>query len=144
MSRRPPTIRIHAAGVVPVREAPGGWRVLVLRAFRNWDFPKGTVDPGETALETAVREAAEEADLRDLDFRWGEASIDTEIYARGKVATYFVAATAREDVVLPVSPELGHPEHHEGRWVSFEEAAELLPERLQPVLAWAVATLSAR
>jgi len=127
----------RAAGVVPLRRTGDGWRVLVLRAYRSWDFPKGLREPGEDALATARREAREEADLNDLTFPWGDASCDTAPYARGKVATYFLGRTEREDVVLPVSPALGRPEHHEGRWVRFEEAARLLPPRLQPVLAWA-------
>jgi bis(5'-nucleosidyl)-tetraphosphatase len=40
------------------------------------------------------------------------------------------------EVSLPVNPELGRPEHHEFRWVPHAEARRLLPERLQPVLAW--------
>ena len=31
---------------------------------RRWGFPKGTIDPGETYLETALKEAFEEAGLR--------------------------------------------------------------------------------
>jgi len=36
-----------------------------------------------------------------------------------------------------VSPELGRPEHHEWRWVSDDEAEDLLPPRLSRVLDWA-------
>ena len=100
-------------------------------------------EPGEDFLETARREAREEADLVDLVFRWDDASADTAPYARGKVATYFVAETQRRDVVLPINPELGHAEHHEGRWVTLDEAATLLPKRLQPILAWVRQLLSA-
>ena len=34
-----------SAGVVVVRRFPEGWRCLVLRAYRNWHFPKGLVEP---------------------------------------------------------------------------------------------------
>lgn len=136
-------VRQRSAGVIPVRRDDDGWRVLVLRAYRSWDFPKGLVDPGEDPRAAARREAKEEADLDDLDFPWGDASRDTAPYGQGKVATYFLAATERTDVVLPVSPELGRPEHHEGRWVDLDEAARLLPPRLQPVLAWARQVLPA-
>jgi 8-oxo-dGTP pyrophosphatase MutT (NUDIX family) len=132
----------RSAGIVPLRREPDGWRVLLLRAYKNWDFPKGRIEPGEAALESAVREAREEAALEDLTFPWGAQGCDTAPYARGKVATYFMACTSRCDVVLPVSPELGRPEHHEGRWVTFEAARRLLPPRLQPVLAWVERTLA--
>jgi len=55
-----------SAGVVVVRRKDGGWRVLVLRSYRNWDFPKGTVEPNETPLDAAVRETAEESSITDL------------------------------------------------------------------------------
>jgi bis(5'-nucleosidyl)-tetraphosphatase len=44
-------------------------------------------------------------------------------------------------VSLPINPLLGRPEHHEFRWVSYADANRLLPERLQPVLAWARAVV---
>lgn len=131
----------RSAGIVPLRREPDGWRVLALRAYRNWDFPKGRVEPGEAPLEAARREAREEAALDDLTFPWGAEGLDTAPYARGKVATYFMALTARRDVVLPVNPVLGRPEHHEGRWVTLDEARALLPPRLQPILAWVVGRL---
>lgn len=130
-------VRERAVGVVPVRRDPDGWRVLVLRAYKNWDFPKGRIDTGEEPLEAALREAREEAALTDLSFAWGQVTTDTAPYAKGKVATYYVARTHKQEVELPVSVELGRPEHHEGRWATFDEAAQLLPARLRPVLSWA-------
>ena len=34
----------------------------------NWSYPKGHVEPGESLLETAVRETREEAGLRNLTY----------------------------------------------------------------------------
>lgn len=126
-----------SAGVVVVRRDHGGWWLLVLRAYRNWDFPKGMLEPGETPLDAAIRETAEEATISDLAFRWGEGYCETAPYRRGKVARYYLAETMQEHITLPASPELGRPEHDAWRWVSFDEAARLLPPRLQPILAWA-------
>ena len=131
-----------SAGIVPVRRTADGWLILILRAYKNWDFPKGFIDPGETPLQAARREAAEEADLTDLEFPFGEVFRDTAPYSGDKIARYYLAETRKEQVVLPVSPELGRPEHHEGRWVSLGEAERRLPPRLQPILAWARTTLS--
>jgi 8-oxo-dGTP pyrophosphatase MutT (NUDIX family) len=131
---RPPAF---SAGVVVVRREDRSWRLLVLRAYRNWDFPKGEVEPGEAPLDAATRETAEEAAISDLAFRWGAGYCETAPYRRGKVARYYLAETTQAFITLPVSPALGRPEHDAWRWVDFDEAARLLPPRLQPVLAWA-------
>jgi 8-oxo-dGTP pyrophosphatase MutT (NUDIX family) len=126
-----------SAGIAVVRRVSGGWRLLVLRAYRNWDFPKGTVEPGEGPLAAAIRETAEEAGLTDLDFRWGEVHRETGPYSKPpKIARYYLAETRQAAITLPISPALGRPEHHEWRWVDFEQAQRLLPPRLQPILAW--------
>jgi 8-oxo-dGTP pyrophosphatase MutT (NUDIX family) len=126
-----------SAGAVVVRRVRDGWRLLLLRAYRSWDFPKGLVEPGESPIDAAVRETAEEAGIDDLAFRWGDVWRETAPYSGGKIARYYLAETQREQLTLPVSPELGRPENHEWRWVDYDEAARLLPERLQPILAWA-------
>jgi 8-oxo-dGTP pyrophosphatase MutT (NUDIX family) len=130
--------QVLSAGVVILRRVDGAWRVLLLRVYNYWDFPKGRVEAGETALTTAKRETREETTLEDLDFAWGEVHIDTAPYGREqKVARYFIACTTTEAISLPVNPELGKPEHHEWRWCDFESAEQLVPERLWPVLRWA-------
>ena len=131
------TPRAFSAGVVVVRRDTSGWRLLVLRSYRNWDFPKGMVEPGEAPLDAALRETAEEAAISDLAFRWGEGYCETAPYRGGKVARYYLTETTQAFITLPVSPELGRPEHDAWRWVSFDEAECLLPPRLQPVLVWA-------
>lgn len=132
--------KILSAGVIIVRGRGAARRYLLLRAYRNWDFPKGVVEPGEDPLQGAIREVAEETTLTDLDFRWGHDYRETAPYGRGKVARYYLAETARADVSLPVSPELGRPEHDEFRWVDHAAAKRLLPTRLQSILAWAEKT----
>jgi len=127
-----------SAGAVVVRRVGAGWRFLLLRAYRNWDLPKGQIEAGEGPLAAALRETAEETGLTDLAFPWGQAYIDVGPYGpRHKIARYYLAETNQVSVRLPISPELGRPEHHEWRWVNANEAARLLPPRLQPVLAWA-------
>ncbi len=83
----------------------------------------------------------EETSLDDLEPRWGEDFRETEPYAGGKVARYYVAESPGGIVALPVSAELGRPEHHEYRWVDREEARRLLPPRLQGVFAWAASVV---
>jgi 8-oxo-dGTP pyrophosphatase MutT (NUDIX family) len=135
--------RKRAAGVVVLRRSPDGWRVLILRAYRNWDLPKGLLEFGESPLAAAVRETREEAGLSDLAFRWGYSSVDTEPYAVGKVVRYFVAESPSGVVTLPISPELGRPEHDEFCWATPDKAVRLLPPRLVVVLHWAQAQVDA-
>jgi 8-oxo-dGTP pyrophosphatase MutT (NUDIX family) len=132
----------RAAGAVVFRRSERGIRLLLLRAYKNWDFPKGLVEPGEGELEAAKREVREETGLRELDYPFGEEFKETLPYAGNKVARYYLAETDAEKIGLPVSPELGRPEHHEYRWVSFDEAEDLLPPRLAIVLEWARKTIS--
>ena len=131
----------RAAGAVEFRRTERGVRLLVLRAYKNWDFPKGLIEPGESELDAAKRETFEETGLTDLDWPFGDAHKDTLAYAGGKIARYFLAETGETAITLPVSPELGRPEHHEWRWVSYDEAEDLLPPRLSIVLDWARRTI---
>jgi 8-oxo-dGTP pyrophosphatase MutT (NUDIX family) len=127
----------RSAGAVVVRRHPDGWRCLVLRSFRYWDFPKGTVEAGEAPLAAAIREVEEETELTDLAFAWGESFHETRPYSGGKVARYYVAESARGEVRLPVNPELRRAEHDEFRWLRFDEARSLLVPRVQAALDWA-------
>jgi bis(5'-nucleosidyl)-tetraphosphatase len=133
-----------SAGVVVLRRLNGRWHCLALRVYRNWDFPKGLVEPGEEPLAAALREVEEETGLTGLALRWGESWRETEPYARGKVARFYVAESAHGEVSLPINPRLGRPEHHEFRWVDWDGARRLLPPRLLPVLRWAQLTADER
>ena len=127
-----------AAGAVVVRREPGAEpRYLLLRVYRYWDFPKGELEAGEDPLAAARREVSEETTLRDLRFPWGPSFRETPPYAKGKVARYYLAESPSGEARIPVSPELGRPEHHELRWAGYEEARRLLGERLRPILDWA-------
>jgi len=127
-----------SAGVVVARSTPQGWLLLMLRAYRNWDFPKGLVEPGEQPLEAARREVREETAITELLFSWGDATFcETAPYAGNKVARYYIAQTPSTQITLPVNPELGRPEHHEWRWVEFDAALQLSSPRLRPIVRWA-------
>lgn len=126
-----------SAGVVVVRETDDGARFLLLRAYRNWDCPKGVVEEGEDPLDAAVRETAEETGIDDLEFVWGRDYHETAPYSGNKIARYYVARTRSEHVTLPVNPVLRRPEHHEYRWVDLSEALELTVPRIQAAITWA-------
>jgi bis(5'-nucleosidyl)-tetraphosphatase len=133
---------IRAAGAVVFRRTPGGIRLLVLRAYNNWDFPKGLVESGEDQLRAAKREVKEETGLTDVEYPFGDEFRETVPYAANKIARYYLAETQEHDIELPVSTALGRPEHHEFRWISLDEAEDLLPPRLTVILEWVKKTLA--
>jgi len=128
-------IKKRSAGAVVFFKEGEKILYLLLRAYKNWDFPKGEIEPGEDELESAKREVAEETELTDLKFY--DDFIETPPYSSGKIARFYIAKSPTRKITLPISSELGRPEHHEYRWLSYEEAKSLLNERLKTVLEWA-------
>ena len=126
-----------SCGVVLARQTDDGWLTLLLRAFHHWDFPKGLREAGESSLDAAQREVLEETGIEGLEFRWGDRYMETGPYSRGKTARYYLAKTERDMVVMGPSPETGEPEHHEWRWVSFDEAYDMTSPRVRSVVQWA-------
>jgi 8-oxo-dGTP pyrophosphatase MutT (NUDIX family) len=132
----------RAAGVVVFRRTGRGVYLLILRAYANWDFPKGLVEAGEDQLACARREMKEETGLSSVEFPFGDEYKETMPYSGNKVARYYLGETDEVEIELPISKELGRPEHHEYRWVTYDEAEDLLPPRLAGVLEWAKRTIS--
>lgn len=126
-----------SCGFVIVRMDGDECLILMLRAWHHWDFPKGLREKGEEPLEAAIREVREETGISDLELEWGERSMDTGPYSRGKTARYFLASTRTENVVMGPSPETGEPEHHEWRWLTFDEAYDMSAPRVKNVVQWA-------
>ena len=131
---------IQSAGVIIVdfsnTESQG--KVLCVRAYSNWDFPKGHVEQGETLAAAAKRECSEETTLDCFkDYILTGATAPSVTYGSGskqKTATYYMGVRLSDKVpFLPVSEELGKPENDEYRWVDIEDLQDLLPKRLQSV-----------
>ena len=73
-----PTSRF-SCGVVIVSVVDRKLKFLLLRAYRNWDFPKGLVEAGEEPIDAAVREVREETALDDISFDWGMVFMDLSL-----------------------------------------------------------------
>lgn len=118
-----PTKPTASSGAVIM--SPEGRILLLRRADEDiWCLPKGTVEPGETLEDTAIREVREETGLRvkllrpllevHYSFYWPPAGANYD-----KTVAYFLA----EPVGGRFDPEIGFDE---GRWVSRAEAMRLL------------------
>lgn len=110
-------IPLKACGWILQREG----RTLLLRnALRQeWGLPKGHAEPGETELQTALRELEEETGLtaKDLEadpgFRIEEAYVvwTRSGFRRDKQCVYFRARSRSQAVRLSA-------EHDEHRWAT--------------------------
>jgi len=139
--------QMKSAGIIPViyEDDENGvvkTRILMLRVGSYWDFPKGQVEDGETELAAAIRECYEETRIKDL-LIWQDKFYETEKYSKKKkVSRYYIAVTGTKKVELPISEELGKPEHEEYRWVTEEETKGLsLHSRIAKVVKWAFETI---
>lgn len=127
-----------AAGIIPVRKVDLRFEFLLLRCFSYWDFPKGEIEDHEDPWEAALRELKEETGITQIKLNWGKAFCETEVYSKGKIARYYLVETnAQSKIELLPNPETGIIEHHEYRWVDFDQANTLIVPRLQKILVWA-------
>jgi 8-oxo-dGTP pyrophosphatase MutT (NUDIX family) len=111
-----------AAGLILRRLTARGSRWLLLRASKHgeWGFPKGHQEHGETLLETALRECAEETGIGLLAIENGPLEIHYAIPGRRQKRTvYFPALTACHEIHLS-------REHSAGAWFTDEEVLDLL------------------
>ena len=144
-----PMPREISSGGVLVRRMRGRWWVAAIRPGGKppgvWALPKGRIDPGETAAETAVREVREEtgvegrlvAKLGDVRYtytaKWEGASGE-RIF---KIVSFFLLRAGRgriggihEEMQIEVA---------EARWLPLDEAPRLLSyggERQMAAKAW--------
>lgn len=115
-----------SAGGVVVRIEDGRPVFLLIRdSYRNWGFPKGHLERGETPHDAALREVAEETGLDDLRLRGEIETIDWYFRFRGrlvhKVCHFFLMQTDSAATC---------PQRDEGitacRWEPFERAFSLV------------------
>lgn len=127
----------EGVGVVVARRFPDGWRFLVLRTEAAWDFARGPLEPDEDPLAAAQREAWAGTSLADMRFDWGDDFRETVSYRGSRVTRYYLAESPSGTVELKKEAVTSQPLHQEFRWVTADEAEDLLPPRLAVVLDWA-------
>jgi bis(5'-nucleosidyl)-tetraphosphatase len=134
--------KVLSAGLVLVHHDGQRYRLLCLRAFDAWDFPKSEVQGDADPVETAVANARDETGIADFAFHWGEDYRETVPFDDGQVSRYYLAQTATDEVVLRLAIGPHGEEDYEYRWVTVDEAEDILPPRLALILDWVVRTLA--
>jgi phosphoribosylformimino-5-aminoimidazole carboxamide ribotide isomerase len=122
-------IRRRSAGLIPVRTGRHGVEFLLLfnLFFEQWQFPRGGVRPAESDMACALREFSEETGLpvgkvheacrTELNY-----SVQIRNLEMRRTIVYYLAEIKVGDL------RLGHDNHSEARWVTAQEAWELLSE----------------
>jgi len=125
-----------SCGIIPFRRRDGRLEYLLLHSamVRNpeaaWEFPKGSVEPGETEMETALRELREEAGIIAIDVLPDFRDQVHYQYRRGgkeieKTVTFFVGEVYDWTGVPPHSPTREHvPDPEGGAWCLWLEERE--------------------
>jgi 8-oxo-dGTP pyrophosphatase MutT (NUDIX family) len=129
---------IAQASAVPFRKENGHYEFCLITSVKRgrWIFPKGIIDPGETYVETALKEAYEEAGIR------GE--IVGEPIGSYQYAKWGTTLTVTVAMMQVESSDDQWPEAdlRQRRWATASEARELLSEdRLRDYLDLAVEKL---
>jgi len=112
-------VRIEQAGAIVVRPGKASPRVLLVTARRNprnWIFPKGHIEKGESRKDAAVREAREEAGVDG-----------TVSGSAGTMAFEFGSNTYRVHYFVILTDDPG--EEREGRrlrWCRYKQALRKL------------------
>jgi 8-oxo-dGTP pyrophosphatase MutT (NUDIX family) len=115
-------IDVQQAAVIPYRPAGAAFEFCLITTMSSgrWSLPKGFIDPGESAIESAYKEALEEAGLHGV--------IDAETVGRYRyskwgetftVAVYLMEVTVTDDDWLEC-------EVRQRRWATADEVLELI------------------
>ena len=115
----------NQAGAIPFRREAGrpSFCLITTSGGTRWGFPKGIIEPGDTARETALKETLEEAGLRGEVV--GEPVGTFEQAKWGSTFTvemYLMEVTGVEDV-------WDEQDVRQRRWCEPDEAAELIRNR---------------
>jgi len=143
----------HSSGILLYRVTESGLEVFIghmggpfwaRKQEHAWSIPKGEAGPGESDLEVARREFAEEIGSPAPEVEYLE--LGTFRYSSGKTLSVFAAEVPDFDPAQVISnefelewpPRSGRiarfPELDDARWVGLDEARRLLVAGQQPIL----------
>lgn len=122
-------MKIHQAGAIPYRRKKGQIEICLVTSRRGlWTFPKGMIDGSDSSVETALKEAHEEAGL------YGEiegAPVGLYRYEKWQRLLNVELHLMRVD---KAAKEWDEQDSRERRWFSPEGARDALPHETLRVL----------
>lgn len=133
---------ISAAGILlmvrPLGGEQGPTHFLLMRHADRWDLPKGHAEPGESSVQTAVRETEEETGIAAEQWRLDPSFVFS--------ITYPVRVRRFGDLPVQKTVHLflafvDHPhavrctEHVGYRWVDWPPAGPIQAQTIDPLLA---------
>ncbi len=109
-------------GIIPIHEQAGQRRFLLIHQQKgHWAFPKGHADPGETPMQTALRELAEETGIGSIELLGDERFVERYAFINkkgkhvDKTVTFFIGRVS--DPAVTVQPE----EVQDFAWLDAEQ-----------------------
>lgn len=136
--RSKPSWFYKQSGVVPYRIVDDRFEVLLITSRRRgrWIIPKGIIDPGTTAAESAAKEAYEEAGIHgDIS----PASIGTYRHEKWGGECSVEVFLLKVHTELETWPEASVRQR---RWMTITEAAQVIEEPQLQELILAVPELN--
>ena len=124
MAEQVPAEMYNQSAVIPFRVENGTLEIALITSAsgRRWVIPKGVIDPGETAAESAEREAMEEAGVMGP---LSEEPIGTYTYDKwGGTCTVQVFLMH----VVHVAEEWPEADQRMREWVPYDEAGRRVHE----------------
>lgn len=131
--------RVEQGGAIVFRGDADDLRVLLVRSKKDpaiWVFPKGHVEPGESAADAAVRETWEEAGVRGdlgapvggpLEFSSGDEPVSVQYFVV-RARTESASPEGRDKQWLPIG-EASTTLAFETAREKLRDAVRLLPQR---------------
>ncbi|MBF0494173.1 MAG: NUDIX domain-containing protein [Candidatus Omnitrophica bacterium] len=111
-----------SAGGVIVKNDNDSLKVLLIKdRFKHWTWPKGHIEPGETAEQAALREIAEEVGLKNTSIH-AELGEQKYIFYRekgpiSKTVKIFLVEARGDELLVPETQEVAAAE-----WFGADEA----------------------
>lgn len=116
---------VSAGGVVVRRDGAAAAYLVIRDSYKNWGFPKGHLEEGETAEQAALREVQEETGLDDLRLLAPLGAIDWHFQFRGRHIHKWCHFFLLESFGAATVPQADEG-ITECRWVELAQAVDMI------------------